>query len=71
MSLSTSSSSSSTGWRRALMAGATGFGGVAVMMQNRAVWPEGMLSLWEQALWQAVHGAVSFLIALGLMLLLG
>ncbi len=57
--------------RTALMAGATGFGGVAVMMQNRAVWPEGMLSLWEQALWQAVHGAVSFLIALGLMLLLG
>lgn len=57
--------------RTALMAGATGFGGMAVMMQNRAVWPEGMLSLGEQALWQAVHGAVSFLIALGLMLLLG
>ena len=56
--------------RTALMAGATGFGGMAVMMQNRAVWPEGMLSLGEQALWQAVHGAVSFLIALGLMLLL-
>lgn len=57
--------------RTALMAGATGFGGMAVMMQNRAVWPEEMLSLGEQALWQAVHGAVSFLIALGLMLLLG
>ncbi len=56
--------------RTALIAGATGFGGMAVMMQNRAVWPEGMLPLWEQALWQAVHGAVSFLIALGLMLLL-
>lgn len=57
--------------RTALMAGATGFGGMAVMMQNRAVWPEGMLSLGEQALWQAVHGMVSFLLALGLMLLLG
>ncbi len=57
--------------RTALMAGATGFGGVAVMMQNRAVWPEGMLSLGEQALWQAVHGVASFLLALGLMLLLG
>ena len=56
--------------RTAIIAGATGFGGMAVLMQNRAVWPKGMLSLPEQILWQAVHGAASFLIALGLMQLL-
>lgn len=55
--------------RTALLAGATGFGGAAVIMQNRAVYPAGLLSLPVQLLWQALHGFVSFLLALGLMLL--
>lgn len=57
-------------WRTALIAGATGFGGMAVIMQNRTVWPKGLLSLGEQILWQGVHGGASFLICLGLMQLL-
>ena len=56
--------------RAAIIAGATGFGGLAVILQNRAVWPKGLLSLPEQLWWQAVHGGASFLITLGLMLLL-
>ena len=55
--------------RTAILAGATGFGGAAVVMQNRALYPAGLLSLPEQLLWQAVHGVISFLIALGVMLL--
>lgn len=55
--------------RTALMAGATGMGGAAVLMQNRACYPKGLMPLWEQALWQAVHGAISFGLALGMMLL--
>ena len=55
--------------RAAMIAGAAGFGGLAVILQNRAVWPEGLLSLPEQLLWQAVHGSASFLITLGLMML--
>ena len=45
-------------------------GGMAVLLQNRASYPKGLVSLGEQALWQALHGAASFLLALGLMLLL-
>lgn len=56
--------------RTALMAGATGFGGMAVLMQNRALYPRGFMSLPRQVMWQAVHGACSFLLALGLMQLL-
>ena len=56
--------------RTALAAGATGMGGMAVLLQNRACYPKGLVSLGEQALWQALHGAASFLLALGLMLLL-
>ena len=56
--------------RAAIIAGATGFGGLAVILQNRAVWPEGLISMPEQLLWQTVHGGASFLITLGLMLLL-
>ena len=56
--------------RTALAAGATGMGGMAVLMQNRALYPRGLVSLGEQALWQVLHGAASFLLALGLMLLL-
>lgn len=55
--------------RTALMAGATGMGGAAILMQNRACYPKGFISLGEQALWQGVHGVISFGLALGLMLL--
>ena len=57
--------------RTGIIAGATGFGGAAVIMQNRALYPPGLLSLPEQLLWQAVHGGISFLLALGAMLLTG
>lgn len=57
-------------WRTALIAGATGFGGMAILLQNRAVYEEGFLSLGAQIGWQAVHGGLSFLIALGLMTML-
>jgi hypothetical protein len=56
--------------RAALIAGACGFGGMAILMQNRAVYPAGFLPLWQQMLWQAMHGGISFLLALGLMWLL-
>ena len=55
--------------RTAIIAGATGFGGTASVMQNRALYPPGLISLPEQLLWQAVHGILSFLLALGVMLL--
>ena len=57
-------------WRTALIAGATGFGGMAILLQNRAVYEEGFLSLGAQISWQAVHEGLSFLIALGLMTML-
>lgn len=55
--------------RTALVAGATGFGGLAGVMQNRTLYPPGFLPLGRQLLWQAVHAAVAFLLALGGMLL--
>jgi len=51
--------------RTALIAGATGFGGAALMLQNRAVLQ--IFSLPEQIMLQVLHGTVSFLLALGLM----
>lgn len=51
--------------RTALIAGAAGFGGMAVIMQNRAVYPADFLPLGTQLLWQALHGGISFLLALG------
>ena len=54
-------------WRTALLSGATGFGGAAVIMQNRAVAGGDILPLGAQIGWQALHGGISFLIALGLM----
>ena len=56
--------------RTALMAGATGMGGAAILMQNRAACP-GLMPLWMQAGWQLLHGIISFVLALGLMLLWG
>ncbi len=57
--------------RTAVIAGATGFGGMASILQNRTVYDTGFLSLGEQIAWQAVHGAVSFLLALGAMWMTG
>ncbi len=57
--------------RTAIIAGATGFGGMAILLQNRAVYAEGFLPLGTQVLWQAVHGGISFLLALGVMWLVG
>lgn len=54
-------------WRTALIAGATGFGGMAIILQNRAVAGADFLPLGQQVLWQAVHGGISFGLALGLM----
>ena len=58
-------------FRTALLSGAAGFGGMAVIMQNRAVYPSGFMSLGQQLLWQAVHGVASFLLALGAMWMAG
>ena len=55
--------------RTALVAGATALGGMAILTQNRAVRGSDAPPLAVQAFWQAVHGAASFLLALGLMLL--
>ena len=56
--------------RTALIAGAAGFGGIAILLQNRAVYPADFLPLWQQVLWQTLHGCLSFLLALGMMWLL-
>ncbi len=58
-------------WRTALCAGATGFGGMAILMQNRAVLGKAAPPLAFQAGWQALHGGISFLLALGMMALAG
>lgn len=57
-------------WRTALTAGVCGFGGAAIILQNRAVAGEDFLPPGQQIIWQAVHGVLSFLITLGMMLLL-
>jgi len=54
--------------RGALAAGAAGFGGAALLLQNRACAP-GLTSPAAQGLYQALHGGFSFLIGLGLLLL--
>lgn len=55
--------------RTSLLAGATGFGGAAILMQNRAVQEKEAFPLGMQLGFQAVHGVVSALLALGMMLL--
>ena len=47
----------------------TGFGGCAVIMQNRALYPQGLMRLGEQLAWQALHGVISGALALGIALL--
>ena len=51
-------------WRTALIAGAAGFGGMAIVLQNRAVQPSPP-PLMVQLGWQALHGGLSFLLAMG------
>lgn len=58
-------------WRTALTAAATGSGGLAILLQNRAAAGKQAPPLRLQLGWQAVHGAISGLLALGLMLLWG
>ena len=53
-------------WRTPMIAGVTGLGGVSLLMQNRAVLR--VMPLPRQIAVQAVHGAVTFLLALGMML---
>ena len=55
--------------RIALLSAATGFGGCAVIMQNRAMYPQGLMRLGEQLAWQALHGVISGALALGIALL--
>lgn len=57
--------------RAALAAGAAGFGGASLLLQNRAVLPEGVISLPVQMGTQLLHGALSFLLTLGAALMLG
>lgn len=56
--------------RTALLAAATGFGGVSIILQNQTLLPENTLTFASQLLWQILHAAVSFLLAYGLALLL-
>ena len=58
-------------WRTALIAAATGFGGLSILLQNRAAAGAQAPSVIRQTGWQAVHGALSGLLALGMMLLWG
>ena len=55
--------------RIALLSAATGFGGCAVIMQNRALYPQGLMRLGEQLTWQTLHGVISGALALGIALL--
>ncbi len=52
-------------WRTALIAGAAGFGGLAILLQNRSA-ANGALPLGTQLFWQGVHALLSFLLALGM-----
>jgi len=54
-------------WRTALIAGATGLGGASLLMQNRTILR--VMPLGQQLTMQAVHGMLTFLLALGMMLL--
>lgn len=58
-------------WRTALLAGAAGIGGGAVLMQNRASYPPGFFPLLQQIAWQLLHGLLSGILALGMALMAG
>ena len=57
--------------RTALLAGVTGFGGAAIIMQNRTFLPPGLLTLMAQVGFQALHAVLAFLLALGMALMSG
>ena len=56
--------------RVALLSGETGFGALAILMQNRALGPQGVWSLPQQLGFQLLHGLVSALLGYALALLL-
>lgn len=57
--------------RTGLIGAATGFGGAAILLQNRACYPDDLLSLREQVGWQALHGLTSGALAYLLMRICG
>lgn len=56
--------------RVALLSGETGFGALAILLQNRALGPRGLMPLWAQLGFQLLHGLLSALTGYGLALLL-
>lgn len=56
--------------RVALLSGETGFGALAILLQNRALGPRGLMSPWAQLGFQLLHGLLSALTGYGLALLL-
>lgn len=56
--------------RVALLSGETGFGALAILLQNRALGPRGVMPLWAQLGFQLLHGLLSALVGYGLALLL-
>lgn len=56
--------------RVALLSGETGFGALAILLQNRALGPRGLMPLWAQLGFQLLHGLLSALVGYGLVLLL-
>ena len=54
----------------AASAGKTGFGALAILLQNRALGPRGLMPLWAQLGFQLLHGLLSALVGYGLALLL-
>lgn len=56
--------------RVALLSGETGFGALAILLQNRALGPRGLMSPWAQLGFQLLHGLLSALTGYSLALLL-
>ena len=56
--------------RVALLSGETGFGALAILLQNRTLGPRGLMPLWAQLGFQLLHGLLSALVGYGLALLL-
>ena len=56
--------------RVGLLSGETGFGALAILLQNRALGPRGLMSPWAQLGFQLLHGLLSALTGYSLALLL-
>ena len=56
--------------RVALLSGETGFGALAILMQNRALGPTGLMSFPCQLGCQLLHGLISALVGYGLAVML-